>query len=175
MTMLIAMAGLPASGKSTIATHLGRQLQAAVVSVDPIENAILEAGIDSEQPTGLAAYLVAETIAESVLVGGQTIIVDAVNAVGPAREQWIRLGARQNDALRFVEVVCSDRELHRERLIARHRDLPHFEEPNWHAVEQSMDEYDTWEGPSASVPRITLDTSRPLDDNVRAALAFLTG
>lgn len=170
------MAGLPASGKSTIATLLGSRLRAAVVSVDPIESAILTAGIESDQPTGLAAYLVAETIAESVLDTGQSIIVDAVNAVDPAREQWLQLAARQNTALRFVEVVCSDRELHRERLLVRQRSLPHFAEPDWHAVEQSLDEYDTqWAGESGTVPRITLDTTRPVEENVEAAVAFVAG
>jgi hypothetical protein len=38
-----------------------------VVSVDPIETAILAAGIDADQPTGLAAYLVAEAFADAVL------------------------------------------------------------------------------------------------------------
>lgn len=169
------MAGLPASGKSTVAGLIGARLRSAVVSVDPIESAILTAGIDSDQPTGLAAYLVAETIAESVLDTGQSIIVDAVNAVDPAREQWLQLSIRQNTPLRFVEVVCSDRELHRERLLVRQRNLPHFSEPDWHAVEQSMDEYDSrWEGESGTVPRITLDTSRPIEENLEAAVAFLT-
>ena len=60
------MAGLPGSGKSTVAEALGAQLRTPVVSVDPLESAILRSGIESDQPTGLAAYLVAETIAESV-------------------------------------------------------------------------------------------------------------
>ena len=89
--MLIAMAGLPAAGKSTIAEILGGRLAASVVSVDPIESAILEAGIDSDQPTGLAAYLVAQTIAGLVLESGHDVIVDAVNGVDPAREQWVGL------------------------------------------------------------------------------------
>jgi hypothetical protein len=42
------------------------------VSVDPIESAILRAGIDADQPTGLAAYLVAEEIAEKELDSGRT-------------------------------------------------------------------------------------------------------
>ena len=56
------MAGLPGAGKSTIAEIVGARLGATVVSVDPIESAILRAGIDADQPTGLAAYLVAEEI-----------------------------------------------------------------------------------------------------------------
>ena len=173
--MLIAMAGLPGAGKSTIAEVLGGRLSASVVSVDPIESAILEAGIDSDQPTGLAAYLVAETIAGLVLESGHHVIVDAVNGVDPAREQWVDLARSRSETLRFIEVICSDPELHRERLEARGRRLPHLNEPSWHAVEQSLDEYSPWAGASASVPRITLDSVRPLGVNVDAALAFITG
>ena len=137
------MAGLPGTGKSTIAEVLGGRLNATVVSVDPIESAILEAGIDSDQPTGLAAYLVAEKLAEFVLSAGQNVIVDAVNAVEPAREQWVKLAQRESETLRFIEVICSDPELHRQRLEARMHKLPHLTEPAWHAVEQSLDEYDS--------------------------------
>ena len=48
--MLIVMAGLPAAGKSTIAEVVGNRMGVPVVSVDPIEAAILSAGIDADQP-----------------------------------------------------------------------------------------------------------------------------
>lgn len=173
--MLIAMAGLPGAGKSTIAEILGARLGASVVSVDPIESAILTAGIESDQPTGLAAYLVAETIAGLVLESGHDVIVDAVNGVDPAREQWVTLAHARGESLRFIEVVCSDIEMHRERLENRRRRLSHVNEPNWHAVEQSIDEYSPWTGASAAVARITLDSTKPLGENLDAALAFVTG
>jgi predicted kinase len=172
---LIVMAGLPGAGKSTIAEVVGNRLALPVVSVDPLESAILSAGIERDQPTGLAAYLVAETIAEAVLAGGAGVIVDAVNAVEPAREQWARLGRRQSVPVKFIEVVCSDPELHRARLEKRNRELPHLAEPTWHAVEQRTDEWETWSGSSAVVPRITLDSVQPLGVNVEQALGFITG
>jgi predicted kinase len=171
--VLIAMAGLPGTGKSAIAELIGARLLKPVVSVDPIESSILRAGIDSDQPTGLAAYLVAETIAEFVIQAGHGVIIDAVNAVAPAREQWVNLAARSNDRLKFIEVVCSDLDLHRSRLEARERNLPHLAEPSWNAVEQSLDEYSEWSGVSGAVPRLTLDSVEPLDELVERALAFI--
>jgi len=170
------MAGLPGSGKSTIAELIGQQLGKPLVSVDPIESSILRAGIDSDQPTGLAAYLVAETLAESIVRsrrGG--VIIDAVNAVLPAREQWVNLAKRLGEPLKFVEVVCSDPAIHRARLEARSRNLPNLAEPTWHAVEQSLDEYAEWTGPSADAARITLDSVEPLEVIVERAIAFLKG
>jgi predicted kinase len=171
--MLVAMAGLPGTGKSTIGEIIAARLGVPVVSVDPIESAILRAGIASEQPTGLAAYLVAETLAETMLGSGSGIIVDAVNAVAPAREQWVNLAARTGEQLKFIEVVCSDSELHRSRLEGRERNLTHLQEPTWHAVEQSLDEYAEWIGPSGAIARITLDSVEPIGVNVDRALAFL--
>jgi predicted kinase len=171
--MLIVTAGLPGAGKSAIAEELSNRLGLPVVSVDPIESSILRAGIDSDQPTGLAAYLVAETIVDSVLASGSSVIVDAVNAVNPAREQWVSVAAKHGDAIKFIEVVCSDAELHRGRLEARSRNLPHMAEPTWHAVEQSLDEWDDWSGPSAAVDRIVLDSVEPVDVLVDRALEFL--
>jgi len=171
--MLIAMAGLPGAGKSTIAEVVGNRLGFAVLSVDPIESAILSAGIDSDEPTGLAAYLVAEAIADAALANGQSIIVDAVNAVDPAREQWVELAEKHHEKLRFIEVICTDTEIHRERLETRDRNLAHIPDPTWHQVEQSLDEYADWTGPAAAVPRITLDSVTPLGEVVERALAFL--
>jgi len=171
--VLIVTAGLPGAGKSTIAEVVSNRLGVPVVSVDPIESAILSAGIDADEPTGLAAYLVAETMAEAVLAGGGSVIVDAVNAVDPARDQWVRLAARQKVCLKFIEVVCSDAELHRTRLASRGRRFEHLDEPTWHAVEQSLDEWEAWSGASGAVPRITLDSVQPLGVNVERALAFL--
>lgn len=171
--ILIAMAGLPGAGKSTIAEVISARLGATIVSVDPIESSILRAGIDADQPTGLAAYLVAETLAEQVLMSGRTVIVDAVNAVEPARLQWRDLALRADVPLRVIEVECSDSELHRARLEKRMRNLPHFEEPSWRAVEQSLEDYQAWKGEVAELPRITLDTVNPLGQNVDAAARFL--
>ncbi|MFC6357391.1 AAA family ATPase [Luethyella okanaganae] len=172
---LIVFAGLPGSGKSTIGEIIGARLGATVVSVDPIESAILSAGIDSDQPTGLAAYLVAENIAERELVSGRSVIVDAVNAVEPARMQWRELAVRAGVMLRVVEVVCSDEEVHKARLERRVRNLPHFEELTWRAVEQSLDGYEPWTGPSSSMPRVTIDSVESLGSNVDSVLSFIGG
>lgn len=171
--MLVVMAGLPGTGKSTIAEAVGARLGLPVVSVDPLESAILSAGIGADQPTGLAAYLVAETIADAVVAGSGGIVVDAVNAVEPAREQWVKLAARRGVDIRFVEVICSDAEVHKARLEARYRQLAHIAEPSWHAVEQSLDEWEPWNGASGEVPRLTVDSVEPVPALVEQVLAFL--
>ena len=135
--MLVVMAGLPGTGKSTVAEAVGARLALPVVSVDPIESAILSAGIDADQPTGLAAYLVAETLAERVVTAGTGVLVDAVNAVAPAREQWVALAERLGEPIRFIEVICSDPELHRSRIEGWRRSMPHIQ-LTWNAVSGAL-------------------------------------
>lgn len=171
--MLIVMAGLPAAGKSTIAEVVGNRLGHPVISVDPIEAAILAAGIDADQPTGLAAYLVAEAFADAVISGGGSIIVDAVNAVAAAREQWVKLAERRDVEARFIEVICSDAVLHEERLAARAARRAERSPSEPFAVEQSLAEWEEWNGTSGAIARITLDSVEPLGVNVERALAFL--
>ncbi|WDF35254.1 ATP-binding protein (plasmid) [Arthrobacter agilis] len=142
--MLIVMAGLPGSGKSTIGADVARQLQCAMVSVDPIEAAMWRSGISQAQPTGLAAYVVAESIAEQQLRLGHHVIVDAVNDVEPARQQWRDLAGRFGETPIFIEVFCSDPEEHRRRLETRQRNLPGFPEPSWDSLAQRRTHLDEW-------------------------------
>ncbi|MBT2545855.1 ATP-binding protein [Streptomyces sp. ISL-44] len=166
--MLIAMAGLPGAGKSSIAEALGRKSAAPVVSVDPIEAAMWRAGVARSQPTGLAAYAVAEAVAAGVLALGQTVIVDAVNAVVEARGQWRSLADRHGVPVMFIEVVCSDPVVHRRRLEGRSRDIEGFYEVTWEAVERRREEFAAW-----ADDRLVLDSVIDLSLNVATALEFL--
>ena len=75
--------------------------------------------------------------------------------------------------IRFIEVVCSDAALHEQRLAARAERLAAASLPESFAVEQSLDEWEDWTGPSGAIARITLDSVEPLGVNVERALAFL--
>ena len=68
---LIILAGLPGSGKSTLAEGLSRHFSLPLFSVDPIEAAMWRGGLPRDQ-TGIAAYVVAQTLAEEHLRLGQS-------------------------------------------------------------------------------------------------------
>ena len=137
--------------------------------MDPIE-AALRRTIDRSQPTGLAAYLVAEAVADGILALGQTVIVDAVNAVEPARGQWRALAARHRVRLAVIEVVCSSPELHRQRLEERDRGIEGFDEPTWADVERVRAGYEPW-----TDRHLVLDSVADLPANIEQALQFIAG
>ncbi|HEU0239626.1 MAG TPA: AAA family ATPase [Micromonosporaceae bacterium] len=167
-TVLIVMSGLPGAGKSAIADAVGRQLPAAVLSVDPIENAMLRSGIAREQPTGLAAYMVADAVARHLVALGQSVVIDAVNDVAPARDQWRAIAREHDVVMPVIEVVCSSEPTHRARLAARVRDLPGFSEPTWDDVLRRQAEFEPW-----AQERLVLDSVDDPERNVARALAYL--
>ncbi len=165
---LIVMAGLPCAGKSVIAEGLADRLDAALVSIDPIEAAMWRAGLP-KGATGVAAYGVAAALAEENLRIGRPVVIDAVNPVEAPRAMWRALAERRAVRLRIVECVCSDVQRHRRRVEARVRNIEAMPEITWAAVERRRVEYEPW-----SDSRLVLDTARgTVDTSIAEALAYI--
>jgi predicted kinase len=164
--MLIVVSGLPGTGKSTLADGIARVLRAPVLSVDPIESAVIRAGIEKSFETGLAAYLVAETCADDFLAAGLDVIVDAVNAVEPARDTWRSLAARHGLPLRVIACALDPAQAAR-RLAARSRGLA-MGEPTDDDLRARSAEWTPW--PEA---HLVIDAESPAGANVERALAWL--
>ena len=168
--VLVAMAGLPGTGKSTLARAIGRESGAVVLAVDAIEAAMWRAGIggpDAQVSTGLAAYAVAQTLAGDLLTAGHSVVADAVNAVEPARAAWRNLAAEHGVPIRWLEVTCSDPEIHRERLASRGARYEGFREPTWPQVQAR--EVEPW-----TDGRLLLDSIRPLGELLETALTYVS-
>jgi predicted kinase len=166
---VIVVSGLPGSGKSTVAEDIAERLQFPLFSVDPIESSILRGGIARGFETGLAAYLVVETVAEAQLKRGLSIIIDAVCPLKEARAMWRNLANRHDSKLIIIECMLN-RELHRKRLESRVRNLYGFAEITWQDVESRRTEYQRWEE-----ERLVLDTSAAKELNVRLTLEYIRG
>src|SRR3954468_4066178 len=54
--VLVVVSGLPGTGKSTVAAALAARLRAVQLSIDPIEDALLGAGLPPSWEVGVAAY-----------------------------------------------------------------------------------------------------------------------
>jgi predicted kinase len=167
--MLVVISGLAGTGKSAIADALGYELGAPVLSVDPIEAAIWRCGIEPSFETGVAAYEVAAALAEHQLSLGLTTITDSVSPIEVARDMWRRAAGRAGAGLRIIEVICSDRRVHRQRLASRRRDIEGFPEPSWDEVQQRRAEWEPW-----TEDRLVIDTVRTINENVADALGFLS-
>ena len=165
---LIVVAGLPGSGKSTVAEGLSRSLSVPVFSVDPIEAAMWRGGLARAQ-TGIAAYGVAVALADEHLRLGHSVIVDAVNPVEAPRAAWRDLAAKYRAGLKIIECVCADEAVHRRRIEARIRSIDGMPEVTWARVLQRRAEYEPW-----TDQRLILDTStQPVEQLLMAAVNYL--
>lgn len=77
-SMLIILAGLPGTGKTTIARALAARIGAAHVRVDTIEQGIKSA--EPHRDVGATGYVIAYRIAADNLRAGLTVVADCVNA-----------------------------------------------------------------------------------------------
>jgi predicted kinase len=140
--MLIIFGGLPATGKTTIAKELARQIGATYLRIDTIEQAIRDP-TTMRQPITDEGYRVANAVAEDNLRLGRTVISDSVNPIQLSRDAWIGVAHRAHTRAAEVEVLCTDLRLHRQRVETRSADISGLRLPTWEEVISR--EYEPWE------------------------------
>jgi predicted kinase len=148
---LICLAGLPATGKTTVARELARALGAVHLRIDTIEQALLRAD-RSDRPVGALGYAVAYALAADHLRLGLTVVADSVNPVTVTRRAWREVALSAGAEHLDVEVICSDRTEHERRAAGRTSDIAGHTVPTW--TEIVGRDYDAWDG-----PRLVVDTA----------------
>ena len=167
MARLVVLAGLPASGKSTIARELARRTGAVWLRVDSIAEQIRASGVVAGDDLRDAPYRAAYAVAEDNLRLGLGVIADCVNDWTLTRDAWQAVGARAGAEVVWLEIVCSDPDEHRRRVETRTSDVPGLALPSWPAVIGR--EYQAWDR-----ERLTVETAgRSVSEAVELALAAL--
>jgi len=141
VAVLIILAGLPGTGKTTIARALAAEIAAVHLRIDSIEHALRVSGVCASIDD--AGYRVAYAVAEDNLGLGRTVIADSVNPIALARQAWREVARRAQATAVEIEIVCSDCEEHRRRVESRISDIPGARPPSWHEVVDR--EYHAWD------------------------------
>jgi predicted kinase len=168
MARLIALAGLPGVGKSSIARHLARRCRAIWLRIDSMDQAIWASGT---APSDLFdwSYRAAQAIAADNLVLGFDVIADCVNDCQEARDGWEAAAQRTGAEIRWLEIICGDPIEHRRRIETRSSDITGLALPGWDAV--LLRPYDRW-----NCDRRVIDTAhRDLSVSVDEAFDRLSG
>jgi predicted kinase len=168
MARLVALAGLPGVGKSSIAKHLARRCGGIWLRIDSMDQAIWASGT---APSDLFdwSYRAAQAIAADNLALGSVVIADCVNDCQEARDGWEAVAQRTGAEIRWLEVVCSDPIEHRRRIETRSSDIIGLALPDWDAV--VLRAYDKW-----NCDRLVIDTAhRDLGVCVEEAFDHLSG
>ncbi|MBB3804033.1 putative kinase [Xanthomonas arboricola] len=141
---LVVFGGLPGVGKSSIAQALLTQCTAFYLRIDTIEQALRESGALAND-VGPAGYMTAYALAEANLQPGHVVVADCVNPLPVTRDAWRDVARRTRSRLLEIEVVCSDRKLHRQRVESRRSDVVGLRVPDWSSV--LAPEYAVWTEP----------------------------
>ena len=161
--LLIAFGGLPGVGKTTLARRLAADLGAVYLRIDSIEAAIRASLAPASMNDG--GYRVAYAVAEDNLRLGRTVVADSVNPWPLTRQAWANVARRANARLIEVEIVCSDRDEHRQRVEGRV--VPEGAPLTWQDVVER--DYRPWEG-----DHLVLETAaRSFEESVRRLRAAI--
>jgi predicted kinase len=148
---LIVLAGLPGTGKSTIAVPLARELRAPYLRIDSIEQALVDSGELVDRPKA-AGYIAGYALVRDQLGIGITVVVECVNPLKATRDAWKSVADQQKAWLLDVELVCSEPDLHRARVENRDVGIPGLALPTWQQVLDRR--YEQWDR-----DRLVIDTA----------------
>ncbi len=147
---LYIFAGLPASGKTTLAQRLATDLNAVHLRIDTIEQAMRD--LCNFQVEG-EGYRLAYRIAADNLRLGLNVIADSCNPIELTRREWEDVAHAEGAEFVNIEILCSDPAEHRQRVEYRVNSVPNLQLPTWNDVVAR--EYHSW-----NVPRVEIDTAK---------------
>ena len=168
VTRLIIVGGLPGTGKSSIAEAIAAKLRVPVFAKDWLEAPILRAGTVERARLGSIGYDLLTMLARRQLILGQSAILDSVASTASIRTCWRELAEELGAARSVIECICSDEQVHRERLSGRERGIPGWPELDWSEVERVRGYYEPWRE-----ERLIVDSLDPVSDNVQRAIRYV--
>src|ERR1700676_1066778 len=171
--MIILMAGLPASGKSTLCRKLAEQLSGTVLDKDKLRSALFDER-DIESSTGqddlcmnilleAAAFILEKDFSRFVFLDGRpfsrTYQIDAV----------LKVAAELNQEWRILECVCTE-ETARKRLSEHQASGEHpAANRNYALYERVKQQFE-----EINLPKVVIESDQPLDTCIERALMAIS-
>jgi predicted kinase len=179
--VFVQMSGAPGAGKTTVARAVARRLGAVVIDHDVTKSALLEANVPAAS-AGAASYSVLNAMARHLLQQRHSVIFDSPCFYVELLDRGQRLAQEMGAQYRYIECVVADLDELDRRLRTRPRlpsQLAGVRAPPTDGsgrTESGDHIFRDWianmKRPAAGY--LVLDTTRPMDKCVEAAIAYIT-
>ena len=162
---VLQMAGMPGSGKSSLARAVGEATGAVVLDKDIIKSAALEAGVE-EEIAGAMSYKAMFDLAANIVKTGHSVVIDSPAFFPQIVEDGRRIAEEHGAAYKVIECDCP-LEIQEERLRTREA-MP----SQWTTV-GTDDPYARPGTAPVALPHLVIDTTAPEPEWLQRALAYL--
>lgn len=147
--ILFILSGLPGSGKSTLSQFWAKKYKIPYIRIDTIEQGLRDLCHVEVVAEG---YELSYRIAAEHLKLGIHVVVDSCNPVNLTRMAWETVAKNNHSDFINIEIICSDKDEHRQRIETRMTEIENLKLPTWEDVENRI--FHPWES-----ERIVIDTA----------------
>jgi predicted kinase len=170
---LIIFAGLPGTGKSSLARAVARELKAVYLDKDTIKDRAMALAVQmkldqANQLAGALSYELLVDLARDNLTLDLSVVLDSPAAYQVFREKVKQLARSLKVNLRLIECICTDEKLLRQRIEGRGGNFPDYRTRDWSTYQRDRARFE-----QITDRRLIVDTAESLAVNLRKIKAYL--
>jgi predicted kinase len=163
---LILFAGMPGSGKTTLARMVSRRLGVPAFAKDRVQRVLRDHHL-ADASSGDGYYIILD-LADEQLSLGLSVILDATFPLDHFRTVASEIAARHQARFCAIYCHCSDDAIWRERMVNRVQYVPGWKPVGWDDVLRMRDYYQPWDDNA-----LFADSVRPPEENLPAVLEYI--
>ncbi|MCX7707196.1 MAG: ATP-binding protein [Anaerolineae bacterium] len=170
---LVVFAGPPATGKTSLARTVARELRAVYLDKDTIKDVAVAVGREMKlaqalELAGPLSYELLVALARDNLTLGLSVVLDSPAGYRRFRERVEQMARAAQADLKLIECICTNESLLRDRIERRGQETPDYRPHDWESYQRERAQFERLTG-----PRLIVDTAEPLQLNVRKVLNYL--